>query len=443
MNDPSFPAIPVQYSEVKPTDLRGILQYIPRFRKKTFVIAADGVVVTHVNFANLLLDIAVLHSLNIRVILVHGAGEQIASLAAEKSITASDLDGTGITDDATLKLALTAANGLTHEILEGFATNDLRAANANAVVAHPLGVLNGIDHQNTGKVERVDQEMLQTLLSQGITPVIPPLGFDGEGNTFRLNSDAAALSVAKSLQASKLIFISTESGLVNNGSIIRQLLGTEIEEILANQPERIPIKQHSKANHAAEACAAGIPRVHLISGLVTEGLLAEVFSNEGIGTLIYANEYRQIRTANKKDAASILRLTREAVVRNHLVERSETAIEGELDDYYLYEIDDNPVACVALRRFTNEKIGEIAHLYVNPAHGNQGIGQKMVQYAIKNAQQAGLQKMITLSTQAFAFFMNKSYFSEGTMDDLPAVRQAEYEAQGRKSKILIKSLVHK
>ena len=168
-----------------------------------------------------------------------------------------------------------------------------------------------------------------------------------------------------------------------------------------------------------------------------------MFSNEGIGTLIYANEYRQIRTANKKDAASILRLTREAVVRNHLVERSETAIEKELDDYYLYEIDDNPVACVALRRFTNEKIGEIAHLYVNPAHGNQGIGQKMVQYAIKNAQQAGLQKMITLSTQAFAFFTNKSDFSEGTMDDLPAVRRAEYEAQGRKSKILIKSLVHK
>ena len=117
--------------------------------------------------------------------------------------------------------------------------------------------------------------------------------------------------------------------------------------------------------------------------------------------------------------------------------------EKNIIQFDLYEIDDNPVACVALRRFTNEKIGEVAHLYVNPAHGNQGIGQKMVQYAIKNAQQAGLQKMITLSTQAFAFFTNKSDFSEGTVDDLPAVRRAEYEAQGRKSKILIKSLVHK
>ena len=426
---------------MKPTDLRGILQYIPRFRKKTFVIAADGVVVTHVNFPNLLLDIAVLHSLNIRVVLVHGAAEQIAQLAAEKSASPSNLDGVGITDDATLKLAITAANGLTHEILEGFAANDLRAANANAVVAHPLGILNGIDHQNTGKVERVDQEMLQTLLAQGITPVVPPLGFDGEGNTFRLNSDAVAFMVAKSLQASKLIFISGEDGLMNNDDIIRQMLGTDLAELLADQPESIPSSQRSKASHAAEACAAGIPRVHLISGLVTEGLLAEVFSNEGIGTLIFANEYRQIRAAHKKDAATIFRLTREGMEQNHLVDRNEATIEENLDGYFLYEIDDNPVACIALKQFTDEKIGEIAHLYVNPLHGNQGIGQKLAQYSIKTAQEAGLEKMVALSTQAFAFFTNKSDFSKGTIDDLPVVRRAEYEALGRKSKILIKSLV--
>ena len=283
--------------------------------------------------------------------------------------------------------------------------------------------------------------MLQTLLSQGITPVVPPLGFDGEGNTFRLNSDAVALMVAKSLQASKLIFISGEDGLMNNDDIIRQMLGTDLAELLADQPESIPSSQRSKASHAAEACAAGIPRVHLISGLVTEGLLAEVFSNEGIGTLIFANEYRQIRAAHKKDAATIFRLTREGMEQNHLVDRNEATIEENLDGYFLYEIDDNPVACIALRQFTDEKIGEITHLYVNPLHGNQGIGQKLAQYAIKTAQEAGMQKMITLSTQAFAFFTNKSGFSEGTINDLPAARRAEYEALGRKSKILVKSLV--
>ncbi|MBI98266.1 MAG: amino-acid N-acetyltransferase [Verrucomicrobiales bacterium] len=425
---------------MKPTDLRGILQYIPLFRDKTFVVEADGAVVTHMNFANLLLDIAVLRSLNIRVVLVHGAAQQVQKLAAEQKITPSNLDGTGVTDDATLKLSLTAANGLTHEILEGFATNDLRAANANVIAALPLGVIDGLDHQHTGTVERVDTEMLQTLLSQGITPVIPPLGFDGKGNTYRLNSDAVGAKVAQALQATKLIFISTEDGLTCEGDVIRQILSSELEALLADHGNPIPPAQQSKARHAAEACAVGIPRVHLINGLVTEGLLAEVFSNEGIGTLVFANEYRHIRPARKRDAASILRLTREAMDENQLVERSEEMIEENLDDYFLYEIDENPVACVALRQFPGESTGELAHLYVNPMHGNQGIGRILGEFVEQTAREAGLKKLVTLSTQAFSFFSNKLGYSEGTGDDLPEARREEHSLQGRNSKILIKQL---
>ena len=425
---------------MKPTDLRGILQYIPRFREKTFVIAADGAVVSHINFANLLLDIAVLRSLNIRVVLIHGAAEQISQLAEEQSLTPSNLDGTGVTDDATLKLALTAANGLTHEILEGFATNDLRAANANAVAAQPLGILAGTNHQNTGQVERIDTELLQTLLAQGITPVIPPLGFDGEGNTFRLNSDSVAHCVAEALRATKLIFISTTDGLQRDGAIVRQVLSTELQDTLSDEPERIPAEHRSKARHAAEACAAGVPRAHLINGLVTEGLLAEVFSNEGIGTLVYANEYRQIRPAKKKDAASIHRLSREAMNEERLVARSEEAIEELLEDYFLFEIDDNPVACVALHTHSEEGVGELAHLFVNPSHGNQGIGQKLVQFIEDKARENGLEKLVTLSTQSFAFFTNKLGYTEGSPNDLPAARQSTHQEQGRNSKVLIKKL---
>ena len=425
---------------MKPTDLRGILQYIPRFRKKTFVIAADGAVVSHTNFANLLLDIAVLCSLNIRVVLVHGAAEQTSGLAVEQSLEPSNLDGTGVTDDDTLNLALIASNRLTHEILEGFATNDLRAANANALTAQPLGVLNGIDHENTGKVEHVDIELLQTLLSRGIIPVIPPLGFDGEGNTFRLNSDSVAQCVAKSLQATKLIFISTEDGLQREGKIIRQILSTELNILLTNHPDQIPLGQQSKAQYASEACESGIPRVHLINGLVSEGLLAEVFSNEGIGTLVYANEYRQIRAAEEKDVASILRLSQEAMSQDRLVERTEKKIEEHLDDYFLYEIDENPIACVALHQFANEQTGELAHLFVNPSHASQGIGQKLVEFIENHARDIGIKKLITLSTQSFAFFTNKADFIEGNSRELPSARRARYEDQGRNSKILIKQL---
>ena len=181
---------------MKPTDLRGILQYIPQFREKTFILAVDGAIVTDENFATLLLDVAVLRSLNIRVVLVHGASAQIQALADEQKITPSNLDGSGITDAATLKIALTAANRLTHEILEGLSANDLRAASTNVVIAHPLGIIQGVDHLFTGKVERVDTGLLQTLLAQDIVPVIPPLGFDGDGRTYRLNSDAVAFAVS-------------------------------------------------------------------------------------------------------------------------------------------------------------------------------------------------------------------------------------------------------
>src|SRR5438034_3561175 len=280
---------------MKPTDLRGILQYIPRFRERTFVLSLDGAIVTDENFANILLDVAVLRSLNIRVALVNGASAQIKTLAEQQKVKASDLDGTGVTDSETLKLALTAANRLTHEMLEGLSANDLRAACTNAIVAHPMGILHGVDHQFTGRVERVDVELLQTLLNQGVIPVVPPLGFDGDGKTYRVNSDGVALEVARALGAIKLIYITTQDGLSHRGQLIRQMLVADLDALLANPKEDIPAELLSKATHAAAACHAGVQRVHIINGRVDEGLLAEVFSNEGIGTLIYANEYQQVR----------------------------------------------------------------------------------------------------------------------------------------------------
>ncbi|WCJ60822.1 amino-acid N-acetyltransferase [Fontisphaera persica] len=425
---------------MKPTDLRGILQYIPQFREKTFVLAVDGAIVTDENFANLLLDVAVLRSLNIRVVLVHGAAAQIRELAAEQGITPSDLEGSGITDGATLRLALTAANRLTHEILEGLATHDLRAACPNALVAHPLGILQGVDHQFTGKIERVDVDLLQTLLAQGIIPVLPPLGFDGDGHTFRVNSDQVASEVATALKAVKLVFLTTTDGLMMRGQLIRQMPVADLESILALRKQDVAPECLSKALFAAQACRQGIPRVHIINGRVDEGLLAEVFSNEGIGTLIYANEYQQIRRAMKKDVRAILLLTRKSVELEELVKRTRPMIEKQLGDYYLFEIDGNPVACVALHVYEEQKKGELACLCVSPSHENQGIGRKLIQFVENRARELGLEELIALSTQAFAYFQSKAGFQEGTPDDLPPARREKYEQSGRRSKILRKKL---
>jgi len=425
---------------VKPTDLRGILQYIPRFREKTFIISIDGAIVTDENFANILLDVAVLRSLNIRVVIVHGAAAQIQALAGEQNRKASDLNGSGITDAETLKLALTAANRLTHEILEGLSANDLRAASTNALIAHPLGIRHGVDHLFTGKVERVDSELFQTLLGQGIIPVVPPLGFDGDGRTYRVNSDQVAVAVADALKATKLIFITTSDGLVQQGQLIRQMLAGDLDQILAQKKNDFAPEMLSKAIHAAAACRAGVQRVHIINGRVDEGLLAEVFSNEGIGTLIYANEYQQVRRALKKDVRSILMLTQGGVASDELVKRTRANIEKQLPDYYMFEIDKNPVACVALHVYPEQKKGELACLYVSASHENQGIGRKLIQFVENKAREMGLSEVITLSTQAFTYFQSKGGFVEGTPDHLPPGRRERYDQSGRNSKVLVKKL---
>jgi amino-acid N-acetyltransferase len=425
---------------VKLTDLRGILQYIPQFREKTFILAIDAGIVVDDSLSTLLLDVALLRSLNIRVVLVHGAAEQIRVLSDQHQVPASDFEGAGVTDAATLDLALTAANRLTHEILEGLAANDLRAACTNGIVAYPVGVIQGVDHLHTGKVERVDAEFLQSLLAQGVIPVIPPLGFDGDGKTYRVNSDAMAVAVAAQLNAIKLIFVTTQRGLLYKGAPIRQMLVDDLRQLLERDRAGFTPDMLSKARHAVLACNGGVPRVHVIDGTLDEGLLGEVFDNHGYGTLIHANEYDNIRPAKRKDVHAIQMLTRQGVEAQELLERSRSSIERRLDDYFIFEIDKNPVACVALHVYPEENQGELACLFVSPSHENQGIGRKLIQFVENRAREMGVRQLLALSTQAFTYFQSKAKFVEGTPDDLPPARREQYRRSARNSKVLLKRL---
>jgi amino-acid N-acetyltransferase len=425
---------------VKLTDLRAILQYVPQFREKTFIIAVDAGSVRDENFANILLDLALLRSLNIRVVVVHGAAEQIQVFSQRQNVKASNLDGTGVTDAPTLQLAIAAANHLTHEILSGLSANDLRAACTNAIIAHPVGIIHGIDHLFTGKVERVDTELLQMVLNQGIVPVISPLGFSGDGKTYRVNSDRIALAVAVALKAAKLIFITPENGLRYNNQLIHQMIVTDLQRLLQSGSGGFEPEMFSKAFHAAAACAAGVPRVHIVNGCEDEALLAEVFSSEGIGTLIYGNEYEQIRPARKKDIRAIQQLTKKAAEAEELIRRTRAEIERNLSDYYIFEIDKNPVACVALHVYSGGRQGELASLYVAPSHENQGIGQKLMHFVEDKARDIGLSELIALSTQAFTYFESKGGFVESTPDDLPPSRREKYDQSRRNSRVLVKKL---
>jgi amino-acid N-acetyltransferase len=421
------------------THFREILRYVPRFRDRVFVIAVDGAVVEDDNFPNLLLDIALLRSLSIRVVLAHGAAHQIKRYAEQVKVTASDLYGTGITDRDTLNVAITAANRVTHEILEGLSANDLRGAHPNAVVAHPAGILGGVDHLFTGKVERVDGALLQTLLEHDIVPVVPPIGIDGAGASYRLNSDAVAVEVAKALRAVKLIYLNTEGGVRDDRGVIRQLTVQEADAFLKKHRADLAPEALTKLTHAVRAAKEGVERVHIIDGREQEGLLGEVFSNEGIGTLVHANEYQAIRPAQKKDVRSVHALIQQGVENDELVKRTRTELEKIIADYFVFEVDRTVVACAALHLYADQNKAELASLFVDDRYTNQGIGAKLIHYAEDEARRRGIANLFCLSTQAVNYFVQKGY-KLGTPEDLPPARREKYEQHKRKSQVLIKAL---
>jgi len=234
--------------------------------------------------------------------------------------------------------------------------------------------------------------------------------------------------------------MTSHDGLRYNDQLIRQILLVDLRKLVQSAPGGFDPEMLSKARHAAAACAAGVHRVHIVNGREDEGLLAEVFSNEGIGTLIHANEYEQIRPAKKKDIRAIQQLTQKAVEAEELVRRTRGEIEKNLADYYIFEIDKNPVACVALHVYPAQQEGELVSLYVDPSHENQGIGRKLIQFVENKAREMGLIELIALSTQTFTYFQSKGGFVEGTRDDLPPARREKYDQSGRNSKVLVKKL---
>jgi amino-acid N-acetyltransferase len=389
-------------------------------------------------------DIAVLRSLGIRVVLVHGISRQLVELSEARGVPITNGDGTGVTDAATLDLAVRAGSRVSHVMLEGLTQNSLKAVVTNAVRALPVGIIKGVDQQFTGKVERIDKDLITQLIGQQVVPVVSPLAFGPDGKTLRVNSDLLAAELAEALQATKIIFLTPSAGLEIDGEVRREIAVDALRQLVAEKPQSIGESGLSKAAHAVKAIETGTPRVHIVDGRVFDGLLTEVFSNEGVGTLVYGNEYQQIRRATKRDVRFIYNLTRHAVRREELVSRTQQAIEKNIDQFFVFEVDENIVAVVTLYFYPEKpEVAEIGSLYVVPFYHNRGIGRKMVEFACLQAKERGATVAIALSTQSFGFFTNSCGFEETVKEILPESRLKQYEESGRNAKVLMKPLVEK
>lgn len=439
---PFFATMSDEPQPIKPADLRGILNYVPRFLGQTFVVALDGALVEHENLPNLLLDMAVLRSLQINVVIAHGIGKQLTDLSQARGIPITSADGSGPTDEATLDLAIRASSRVSHQILEGLTQSGLKCAITNSARAKPVGIIKGRDYERSGQIARIDGDFLRHLIAKQIVPIIQPIGFDRDGRTLRINSDAMAIEVGMALEATKVVFLAEAPGLVLGGQLRRQLSSDELEGAIdGEQGAALAGPLLSKARHALLGIRGGISRIHILDGRLHDGLLREIFSSEGVGTLVYGNEYQQIRKARRQDVPLIYHLTRSGVLKEELLGRSIDSIQKAVDDFYVYEIDGNIIACMLLSRFEDApRTRELSSLFVHPLYQKRGIGLKLVRFAALQAAREGAGALIALSTQSFDFFKSVCGFEEGSPADLPPSRAQASAASARKSRILVKRL---
>lgn len=425
-------------------DLRGILHYVPQFRGRTFVVAVDGTILASPQQAQLMVDLASLHSLDIRVALVFGARRQIEATATRLNVRPSDLDGTGPTDEATLEICLAAISRLSTELMRGLTTVGLRTATPNAISAHPAGVVNGVDQLHTGRIEDVDARGLRALLNDGIIPLVQPLTHDRSGQALRLNSDAVAIAIGRELGADKVLFLTedpcprslTPEGTAQLTAIEALKLADRLEKDGNDQPSLV-----SKLRHASKACGDNVSRVHIVDGNDPEALLSELFSNEGVGIMVHADDYLLIRPALEADVPEILTLIEGAVEEGEILDRTQQDILRDLPDFFLLEVDSNPIGCAAVHHAPGfPETAELACLFVRRSHKGQGHGARLIAHAEKVATDLGATRLVVLTTRAKGFFEKRGGFALGDPSDLPAPRRASHQSSGRGSKVLVKRL---
>ncbi|EGG98657.1 N-acetylglutamate synthase [gamma proteobacterium IMCC2047] len=318
-----------------------------------------GEAAQHGHFNDIIHDIALLHSLGVKLEIVHGSRPQIDQRLQAAGIKSEFHRDLRITDQASLDCVKAATGSLRSEIEAllsmGLANSPmhgarLRIASGNLITAKPVGILDGIDFQFTGEVRRVDCEGIRHQLDDGSIVLLPPLGYSRTGEVFNLSSEDLATEVAIALQADKLILMYGEQGVINSsGELIRELNTDETEQLINDEQQCLEIQRHLKA--AYRACHAGIQRTHLVSFAEDGALLSELYSRDGSGTLITVQSYEQIRPAQASDAAGIIELIRTQEEKGVLVRRSRERLESEIEQFTVIERDDTIIGCAALYPF--------------------------------------------------------------------------------------------
>lgn len=422
---------------------RNTAPYINAHRGKTFVLMLGGRVAQHENFANIIHDIALLNSLGVRLVLIHGSRPQIEQRLENAGVDTAFHDNMRITDTAALEHVKDAAGSLRAQIeallsmglpnspMQG---SKMRVCSGNFVTARPIGVVDGVDFLHTGKVRRVDATGIQALLREGSIVLQSPLGYSPTGEIFNLALEDIAVHCAAAIKADKLIMFGAEDGILTaSGELIRQVAVGDINTLAVPDAEQAALLQT-----AQRACLQGVPRCQVISYKSDCALLSELFTHDGSGTLIASDEYEQSREANIDDVGGILELIEPLEQQGVLLKRSRELLEQEIGQFRVLERDGRIIACAGLYPYPESGTGEIACIVSHPDYRGGKRGQRLLAALESEARRIGLARVFVLTTQTAHWFIEQG-FSESSRDELPGEKQALYNLQ-RNSKVFFKSL---
>jgi amino-acid N-acetyltransferase len=426
---------------------RSVAPYINAFRGRTFVIAFGGEVVADGKFVELTHDFNLLAALGIRLVLVHGARPQIEQHLAKNQIGDTYHQGIRLTDAETMQCVKEAVGRVRLEIEallsmglanSPMANADIRVAGGNFITAQPIGVINGVDLQHTGAVRKVDVAALNDRMEFGEVVLLSPLGYSPTGEVFNLTLEDIATATAIALDADKLLFLMDTDGVHDrHGKLLKELTIAEAQKVLGSK-SKLPDDISLFLPCAVRACEAGVARTHLISRHTDGAVLQELFSDEGIGTMVVESTLNTLRAASIEDVGGILHLLRPLEESGILVRRSRELLEREIKRFVVLEHDHRIVGCAALYPFPDEAAAELACLAVEAQSRSRGYGEAILKHMIELAQSQKLKKLFVLTTRTAHWFIERG-FAESDVSALPAQKKSLYNWQ-RKSKVFVRKI---
>jgi amino-acid N-acetyltransferase len=432
---------------------RAVAPYIHAYRGKTFVVGLAGEAIAAGKLNTFVQDLSILHAMGVHLVLVHGFRPQLAEQLAAKGQASRFHKGIRITDPVALDAAQEAAGQLRFQIEAAFsqglpntpmANATVRVVSGNFLTARPVGIVDGVDLMHSGLVRRVDQLAIQRALDSGALVLLSPFGFSPTGEAFNLSMEDVATATAIALQADKLVFMAEVPGIRENGNDADRAIDTELaladaRQLLAQWPA--PTRPDEPAfylQHCAKACEGGVERSHILPFATDGALLLEVFTHDGVGTMVVDEKLESLREATADDVGSLLQLIEPFERDGTLVRRGRTEIERDIGNYTVIEHDGIIFGCAALYPHPEARTAEVAALTVSPLSQGQGDGERLLKRVEQRAKGLGLESIFVLTTRTMHWFIKRGFVVVDP-DWLPEARKRKYNWD-RRSLVLVKKL---